>query len=221
MDGGGGKVGNRDDGNMGEGAEQATLSSCGKRTAVEEADGYGVGSATSRVGECFETRWLETFYEDFASILGACEIELEDEGETSGGDATLYTSVLGTTTAGASASVSPPVKDDGGGKAGDGDYEEDRSGQWEDPLTPGPETLAVVRGCGHKTGEKGGGREEAGPGEGTHREEVGPGMGTYERSGGKAGSRNKEETRGPTRSEVRKPIQTEIGPVRIPTRSVI
>jgi hypothetical protein len=34
----------------------------------------------------------------------------------------------------------------------------------------------------------------------------GPGMGTYGRTGGKAGGRNKEETRGPTQSEVRKPI---------------
>jgi hypothetical protein len=80
------------------------------------------------------------------------------------------------------------VTDDGGGKAGDGDYEEDRSGQREDPSAPGPETSAVARGCGRKTEEKGGGREEAGPGEGTRGEEVRPGMGTYQRTGGKAGS---------------------------------
>ena len=58
--------------------------------------------------------------------------------------------------------------DDGGGKAGDGDYEEDRSGLLVDPSTPEPETSAVMRECGHKTGEKGGGREEAGPGKGTY-----------------------------------------------------
>ena len=191
-DGGGGKVGNRDDGDMGEGAEQATLSSCGKRTAVEEADGYGAGSATSRVGKCFGTRWIETFYEDFASILGACEIELEDEDETSGGDATLHTSVLGTTAAGASAGVRPQVTDDGGGKAGDGGYEEDRSGQWEDPSTPGPETSAVARGCGRKTEEKGGGREEAGPVESTYGDDARPGMGTYGRTDGEVRGVNKD-----------------------------
>jgi hypothetical protein len=191
-DGGGGKAGD-DDGDMGEGAEQATLSSYGKRTAVEEADGYGVGSATSRVGESFGMQFLETFYEDFARILEACEIELDEE-ETSGGAATLHKSVLGTTAVGPSARVRPRVTDDGGGKAGDGDYKEDRSGQWEDPSIPGPETSAVTHGCGRKTGEKGGGREEAGPREGTRGEEVGPRMDTYGRTGGKAGSRNKEET---------------------------
>jgi hypothetical protein len=98
-DGGGGKAGN-DDGDMGEGAEQATLSACGKRTAVEEADSYGAESATSRVGECFGTQL----------------------------PATLHTSVLGTTAAGPSASVRPRVTDDGGGNASDGDYEDDRSG---------------------------------------------------------------------------------------------
>jgi hypothetical protein len=133
MDGGGGKGGDNDS-NMGQGAEQATLSSCGKRTALEEADGYGVRSATPRVGECFGTRWPETLYEDFASILGACEIELDEEEETSGGAATLHTSVLGTTAAGASASVRPQVTENSGGKAGDGEYEEDRSGQWGRPL---------------------------------------------------------------------------------------
>ena len=74
---------------------------------AKEADGYGAGSATSRVGKCFGTRWIETFYEDFASILGACEIELEDEDETSGGGAALHTSVPGTTAAGASADIRP------------------------------------------------------------------------------------------------------------------
>jgi hypothetical protein len=122
---------------------------------VEEADGYEADGATLRVGECFGTRRPETIYEEFASILRACEIELDDEEEeTSGGAATLHTSVLGTTAAGTSASVRPQVTDDGGGNAGDGGYEEDRSGQTEDPSTPGPETSAVARGCGRKTGER-------------------------------------------------------------------
>jgi hypothetical protein len=193
--GGGGEAGDHGDG-MGEGAGQATLSSCGKRTAAEEADSYGVRSATQRVGECFRTRRPETLYEEFASILGACEIELDDEEETSGGAATLHTSFLGTTAAGASASVRPRVTDDGGGKADDGGYDEDCSGQQEDPSTPGPETSAVARGCGCKTGEKGGGREEAGPGEDTLGEEAGPGMGTYGRPGGKAGRRAKRNPTG-------------------------
>jgi hypothetical protein len=88
----------------------------------------------------------------------------------------------------------PRVTDDGGGKAGDGGYEEDRSGQREDPLTPGPETSAVVRGYGRKIGEKGGGHEETGPEEGTRGEGMGPGMGTYGRTGGEAGSRDKSES---------------------------
>jgi hypothetical protein len=141
-DGGGGKAGDNDDDDMGEGAKQAALSACGKRTAVEKADDYGARSASSRVGECFGTRLPKTFYEDFARLLEACEIELDDEEETSDGAATLHTSVLGTTAAGPSARVRPRVTDDGGGKAGDGDYEEDRSGQREDPSTPGPETSA-------------------------------------------------------------------------------
>ena len=47
-----------------DGAEQATLSSCGKRTAMDKAGNYGFGS-----------RLPESFYEDFASILDACKIE--------------------------------------------------------------------------------------------------------------------------------------------------
>jgi hypothetical protein len=47
-DGGGGKAGNLD-GGVREGAKQATLSACGKRTAVEEADGYGTGSPSTPV----------------------------------------------------------------------------------------------------------------------------------------------------------------------------
>jgi hypothetical protein len=118
-DGDGGKAGN-DERDMGEGAERATLSACGKRTAVEEADGYGAGSATSRVGESFGTRLPVTFYEDFARLLEACEIELDDEEETSGGAGSLPTPVLGTTAAGPSAGVRPRVTDGGVGEAGDG-----------------------------------------------------------------------------------------------------
>jgi hypothetical protein len=99
-DGGGGKAGD-DDSDIGEGAEQATLSSCGKRMTVEEADGYRAGSATSRVGESFETQLPETFYEDFTRILKACEINEEEE--TSGDAATLHASILGTTVSGFSA----------------------------------------------------------------------------------------------------------------------
>ena len=60
-----------------EGAEQATLSRCGEWTAMDEAGNYGFG-----------TRLPESFYEDFASILEACEIEEEEK--TSGGAATFH-----------------------------------------------------------------------------------------------------------------------------------
>jgi hypothetical protein len=143
------------------------LSLCGKRTTMDEAGDYGAGSATSRVGESFGTRLPETFYEDFASILEACEIDEEEE--TSGNAATLHTSVLGTTAAGPNARMRPRVTDDGDGKAGNRNYEEEhRSGRKRDPLTPGPETTAVVPECQPKTGELGGGREEAWPGMGMH-----------------------------------------------------
>ena len=78
-DGGSGKAGNHG-GDMGEGADRATLSSCGEWTAMETGN-YGFG-----------TRLPETFYEDFASILEACEIEKEEE--ISGGAATLHTPAL-------------------------------------------------------------------------------------------------------------------------------
>jgi hypothetical protein len=52
-DGGGGKASDHG-GDMGEGAERATLSSCAKRRTVDEAGDYGARSATSRVGESFE-----------------------------------------------------------------------------------------------------------------------------------------------------------------------
>ena len=70
--GGGGKAGDHGV-DAREGAEQATFSSCGTRTAMDEAGNYGFG-----------TRLPESFYEDFASILEACEIEEEEE--TSGAE---------------------------------------------------------------------------------------------------------------------------------------
>jgi hypothetical protein len=72
-DSGGGKVGDQG-GDVGEGAEQATLSSGGKRTAVEKAGDYEADGATSRVGGNFGTRLPEAFYEHVTSILEACEI---------------------------------------------------------------------------------------------------------------------------------------------------
>ena len=63
------EAGRLPDGDMREGAKQATLSSCGKRTVMDEADDCGVMDATSRVGVCFGTRLPETFYKDFASIV--------------------------------------------------------------------------------------------------------------------------------------------------------
>ena len=69
--GGGGKAGNHDD-DVGEGAKRATLSPCGKGTAMDEAGVHGAMDATSRVGVSFGTRLPDTFYEEFASILEAC-----------------------------------------------------------------------------------------------------------------------------------------------------
>ena len=54
----------------------------------------------------------ETFYEEFASILEACEIEEEEE--TSGNAATLHTPAVETPAVGASADVRPRVADGGG-----------------------------------------------------------------------------------------------------------
>ena len=105
--GGSGKAGDHDE-DVGEGAERATLSSCGKRTAGD----YEAGSVTSRVGVCFGMRLPETFNEDFTSILEACKIE--DNEETSDGAATLHTPVLETSMAGPSARVRPRVTDSGG-----------------------------------------------------------------------------------------------------------
>jgi hypothetical protein len=101
------------------------------------------------------------------AALSACKIEEEEE--KSGGAATLHTSVLGTTAAHPSARVRPRVTDDGGGKAGNRNYEEeDRSGRRRDPSTPGLETTAVAPEYGHKTREMGGGCEEVWPGMGMH-----------------------------------------------------
>ena len=103
-DGGGGQASDHGD-DVGEGAERATLSPCGKRTATEKAGDYGAGSATSRVGESFGTRLPESLYENFASILEACEIEEEEE--TSGGAATFDTPGLETPATGPRAGVRP------------------------------------------------------------------------------------------------------------------
>ena len=163
--GGGGKAGDHGVDTR-EGAEQATVSSRGKRTAMDEADIYGAMDATSRVGGSFGTRLPETFYEDFASILEACEIEEEEE--TSGGAATFHTPVLETPETGLRAGVRPRETDGGGGKVGNrNDEEEVCRGRRRDPSTPGPETSAVAPERGHKTGEMGGGREDERPGVGT------------------------------------------------------
>jgi hypothetical protein len=174
-DGGGGKAGNHD-GDTGEGAGKATLSACGERTATDEAGGYEFRTSVRNIVRMGD-RWCR---------------------------------VLAHTDPRYGARVRTRVTDGGGGKAGDherdmgegaeqatlsacgkrtaveeadcyGGYEDDRSGQREDPSTPGPETSAVARGCGRKTREKGGGHEEARPG-----------MGTDGRTGGKAGSRDRE-----------------------------
>ena len=106
MDGGGGKAG--DHGSvMGEGVERATLSSCVEWMTME-AGNYGFG-----------TRLPETFYDDFASILEACEIE--EEKETSGSAATLHTPALEAPAVSPSAGVRPRVTGGGGGKAGNRD----------------------------------------------------------------------------------------------------
>ena len=151
--GGGGKAGDHGVDAI-EGAEQATLSTRGKRTAMDEAGNYGFG-----------TRLPESFYEDFASILEACEIEEEEE--TSGGAAAFHTPVLETTATGPRAGARPRETDGGGGKAGNRNGEEEvRSGRRRDPSTPGPETSAVASEHGHKTEEMGGGREDERPGVG-------------------------------------------------------
>ena len=78
-------------GNMEEGVEQDTLSSCGKWTAMDEAGNYGFGT------------WRP---------------ESSSTEETGGGAATFHTPVQETPTAGPSARVRPREKNGGGGKAG-------------------------------------------------------------------------------------------------------
>ena len=97
---------------------------------MDEARNYGFG-----------TRLPESFYEDFTSILEACEIEEEEE--TNGGAAAFHTPVLETTAtgprAGARAGARPRETDGGGGKAGNRKGEEEvRSERRRDPSTPGP-----------------------------------------------------------------------------------
>ena len=115
---------------------------------------------------------------------------------TSGGVGTLPTPVQETPASGPRAGVRPRVTDGGGGKVGNRDddknNDEDCSGRRQDPLTPGPETSAVMPECQRKTREMGGGHEEAWPGESTHEEDAGPRMGVYEGSDGEAQSGNKE-----------------------------
>ena len=94
--GGGGKVGGHDDGDTGEGAEQAILSTCGEWTAMDEAGNYGFGT------------WRP---------------ESSSTEETSGGAATFHTPVQETPAAGPSARVRPREKNGGGGKAGNRDDE--------------------------------------------------------------------------------------------------
>ena len=80
-------------GDIGEGAEQATLLPCGEGTAME-AGNYGFGT------------WRP---------------ETSSEEETSGGAATLHTLVLETSASGPRAGVRPRVTDGGGGKVGNQD----------------------------------------------------------------------------------------------------
>ena len=88
--GGGGKAGDPD-GDMREGAEQATLSSCGERTVMVEAGNYGFGT------------WRP---------------ETSSEEETSGGAPTLRTPFLETPAVGPNVGVRPRTTGSGGVKAG-------------------------------------------------------------------------------------------------------
>ena len=139
-----------------------------------------------------------------ASVIEACAIEDGVAADndvrkevatdtTSGGVGTLPTPVLETPAVGHEGPRETGETNGGDGKACNrNDEDEDRSGQRQDPSTPGPETTAVVPECQHKTGEMRGGREEVWPGESTYEEDAGPGMGVYEGSDGKARS-GKEE----------------------------
>ena len=91
-------AGRAPDGDMREGAEQATLSSCGEWTAIDEVGDYEEGVATDT------------------------DVRMEVATDTTSDDAaTLHTPVLETPAAGPSTGVRPRVTDGGGDKAGDHD----------------------------------------------------------------------------------------------------
>ena len=141
-------------GDMGEGAERASLSSCGKGTTTDKAGIYEEMNTTSRVGVSFGTRLPETFYEEFASILEACVIEDEIAMEhgarnkvatnmtsRSDGAGTFPTPILETLAVGHK-SPCEPEETEGGGKAGNQNNNEKNDGVGTFP-TPILETLAV------------------------------------------------------------------------------
>ena len=88
--------------------ERATLSSCAKGTAMEDARNHEAECATPRVGDGFGTR---------------CP------GSVNGGAGTLHTPVLETLASGPRAGVRPRVTDGGGGKADDRAKEKKISGR--------------------------------------------------------------------------------------------
>ena len=273
-DGGGGKAGNRNDDDMGEGAERATLSSCGEWTAKDEAGDYKAESATSKVGGRFGARrpktssgeeasgGAATFHtpaleasavgpsagtrprttgggggkagkqndaengeeEVVASILeaygigdgGAADNDVRTKAATettSGGAGSLPTPILEAPMAGPSAGMRLSATGGDGGKAGNGNEKEDWSGRRQDPLTPGPETSAVVLECQRETGEMGGDREEVRPGESAYEDEyAGPGMGVYGGSDGEDRSGNEERVGNrPDRNTARKKKRVRAG----------
>ena len=152
-------------GYAGEGAEQATLSTYGERTAADKAGIHEAGITPSGVSVSSGTKLPESFYEELASILDACEIEIEEEEEeTSEGAATFPTPLRETSAAGSESPSEPGDSEGGGGKAGDLDNnksftERSKRRRRESP-TPVPETSAVAPERQHKTEEMGGGREE-------------------------------------------------------------
>ena len=147
---------------------------------MDEADIYGATDATSRVGKSFRTRLPETFYEDFASILEACEIEDE---ETSGNATSLHAPILEAPETGQSTRVRPRVTNGGGGKAGNRDKDDATSGgattfhtQVQETLTAGPSTRVrprLTNGGGGKAGNQ------------SNDEDTKPGMGICKRTDGK------------------------------------
>ena len=103
---------------------------------MDKAGIYGAMDTTSRVGVSFGTRLPESSYEDFASILEACEIEEEVATDndvrmevattsTSGGAGALPTPILETPVVGPKAGMGPRVMDGVGGKAGNQNKEEE------------------------------------------------------------------------------------------------